>query len=68
MENEGQRSPLVYVYNKGKENLRDKAFDIRGNNIKNTSNPDEKHWLKMGDIKWGYKIRKTEEQSQHSRK
>jgi len=34
MENEGQRSPLVYVYNKGKENLRDKAFDIRGNNIK----------------------------------
>ena len=34
MENEGQRSHLVYVYNKIKENLKDKAFDIRGNNIK----------------------------------
>ena len=34
MGNEGQRSPLVYVYNKRKENLRDKAFDIRGNSIK----------------------------------
>lgn len=51
MENEAQRSHLVYVYNTIKENLRDKAFDIRGNNIKNTANLDEKHWLKMGDIK-----------------